>query len=172
MDFSEGLLRHASELVGDSQSSNVPQDIRLRRAISASYYALFHQINEDASSLLAPKVSTETKHRIQRWFNHGEMKIICGRFMAPVLSQPLLDLIGPAVSPDLQTVARNFVTLQEARHSADYDLSYPVDFAETLGLVVLSIEAKEAWQRVQGSAEANIFMLSLLMWKNWEKERP
>jgi hypothetical protein len=99
------------------------------------------------------------------------MKKICGRFMASKFDQPLLDLVGPSASSDLQTVARNFVLLQEARHDADYDLSYPVTRPEATKYLRLALEAIEAWDRIRGSAEANIFILSLLMWKNWEKDR-
>jgi hypothetical protein len=35
----------------------------------------------------------------------------------------------------------------------------------------MALEAIEAWDRIQGSAEANVFILSLLMFKNWERDR-
>jgi uncharacterized protein (UPF0332 family) len=144
----------------------------LRRATSAAYYALFHQINEGAVALLAPHVSPATNHRIQRWFDHAEMKKICGRFTASPLSQPLLDLIGPTASADCQTVARSFVALQEARHKCDYDLSFQPKQREAARHTKMALEAVEAWDRIQGSAEANIFILSLLMFKNWDRDRP
>ena len=171
MDLPQDLLQHAIDLLEVKKDPKRPRGVDLRRATSASYYALFHQINEDAAALLAPNVPIATNHRIQRWFDHGEMKKICGRFMASKLDQPLLDLIGPSASSDLQTVARSFVLLQEARHSADYDLSYTLTGPEAIKYLRLAIEAIEAWDRIQGSAEANIFILSLLMWKNWEKDR-
>ena len=121
--------------------------------------------------MIAPNVQTSTNYRIQRWFDHAEMKRICGRFLPATLEQPLRGLIGPSASPDLQTVARNFVQLQEARHNADYDLGYILDQTETRRFIELAIEALRAWERIRDSAEANIFILSLLLWKNWEKDR-
>lgn len=171
MDLPQDLLDHAINLLAVKDDSTVPKEVDMRRAISASYYALFHQINQDAANLLAPNVPLVTNYRIQRWFDHLEMKKICGRFMASKLDQPLLDLIGPSASSDLQTVVRSFVLLQEARHSADYDLSYAPTGNEAVKHLRLALEAIEAWDRIQGSAEANIFILSLLLWKNWEKER-
>lgn len=99
------------------------------------------------------------------------MKRVCGRFLAKKLDQPLLDLIGATASPFLQNVARSFITLQEARHSADYDLSYALAPNEARLLVLQALQAMKAWDQIANSAEANIFILSLLMWKNWEKER-
>jgi hypothetical protein len=106
--------------------------------MSASYYALFHKINEDAVELIAPNVSQSIKHRIQRWFEHAEMKKICGRFTKPQLDQPLQGLIGSTASGELQTVAYSFVQLQDARHSADYDLSYQVSADEAYQKLVLA----------------------------------
>jgi hypothetical protein len=171
VSFGVDLLSHAIELVGSDSLETEPNEINFRRAISASYYGLFHQINGAAVDLIAPNVPTVTKHRIQRWFDHGEMKRICSRFLPAQLDQPLLDLIGPSSTADLQTVARSFIQLQEARHRADYDLSYKLDLQQARQHVELAITAFESWRRIEGTAEANIFILSLLMWKNWEKER-
>jgi len=110
-------------------------------------------------------------HRIQRWFEHAKMKEICGRFIKPKLEQPVLDLIGTTAPPDLQNVARSFIDLQEARHSADYDLSYKLSSADAHQLIKVAARAMDSWDRIAASAEANIFVLSLLMWKNWEKDR-
>jgi hypothetical protein len=170
VDLSKELLEHSIRLLRGYKTNRTPE-ADLRRAVSSAYYALFHQINGDAATLLAPHVSLETNHRIQRWFDHLEMKKICGRFTASELSQPLLGLIGPSASPDLQKVARAFVVLQEARHGADYDLSYRLSYSDAAGHIRFASEGALAWERLQGSAEANIFILSLLMWKNWERER-
>lgn len=68
-------------------------------------------------------------------------------------------------------MARTFIKLQEARHSADYDLNYQPDSAEVSQLIKEAVLAMASWDSIQGSAEAHIFVLSLLLWKNWEKER-
>ncbi len=71
----------------------------------------------------------------------------------------------------MQKVTSAFVRLQDARHSADYDLSYQLNHREAWQLVLEAADATASWDRIKASAEANIFILSLLMWKNWEKER-
>jgi hypothetical protein len=170
LSLSQDLLFHAIGLLPNTKELH-PGDVSLRRAVSAAYYALFHEINGDAVAIIAPNVPSDINHRIQRWFDHGEMKKICGRFTAAKLDQPLLGLIGPSASSDLQTVARSFIELQEARHRADYDLGYSFTWDEARHCIELAIRANKAWIRIQSSAEANIFILSLLLWKNWDKDR-
>jgi uncharacterized protein (UPF0332 family) len=165
------MFQHAIELIVVVDPTKQPSEIRLRRAVSALYYALFHHINAAAAKLIAPNVPSETNYRIQRWFDHAEMKKVCGRFLPVKLDQPLLDLIGSSASPALQDVARTFIRLQEARHSADYDLGYNLTFEDATQFVTQAAGAMDSWNRIANSAEANIFILSLLMWKNWEKER-
>ena len=161
------LLRMDHNGVGADEMRNVSE----RRAVSAAYYALFHHINAAAASLIAPNVPAETNHRIQRWFEHAKMKEICGRFIKPQLDQPLRDLVGATAPPDLQNVARSFIDLQEARHNADYDLSFKLSSADAHQLITVAVRAIASWDRIATSAEANIFVLSLLMWKNWDKDR-
>ena len=170
MSLPEDLIYHALQLFEGTEYHS-SAEVRNRGAVSTAYYSLFHKINGDAVAIIAPNVQTSTNHRIQRWFDHAEMKNICGRFTKSELDQPLLDLIGNSASPDLQTVARNFVQLQEARHNADYDLGYILDRTETRRFIELAIEALRAWERIRDSAEANVFILSLLLWKNWGKDR-
>ncbi len=100
------------------------------------------------------------------------MKHVCGRFAAAKLTQPLLGLVGPEPSLALQTVASSFIQLQEARHSADYDLAYRLTERQANQYLEMAKIAIIGWRSIAGSAEANIFILSLLMWRNWEKERP
>ena len=171
MSLADDLLQHAFALWADS--NHVPgSDIRLRRAVAAAYYALFHKIIGDAVAQLAPDVPPAINHRMQRWFDHSEIKRICGRFAKAQLEQPLLGLIGSSASAELRMVADFFITLQEARHSADYDLNYSLSERECRLFLEASRRAIEAWNRLAGSAERNIFILSLLLWKNWEKDRP
>lgn len=170
MSFSEDLIQHALKLLPDGQKQSV-SDVDLRRAVSAAYYALFHQLCSDSALLLAPHVPESVRNRIQRWFNHGEMKRVCERFSKPVLDQPLRDLVGDSAPQDLRFVAEEFIALQESRHLADYDLGYSFAWNEARLAIEVSVRALKAWQRTVSSAEANIFMLSLLVWKNWEKDR-
>ena len=164
------LIEQAIRLLGNPPGRS-DRDVDRRRAISSAYYALFHAICGDAARLVAPDVSDQIRHRIQRWFDHAQVKQLCGRLTKPQLDRPLSDLIGTACSQDLRFVASNFILLQDERHLADYDAGYVTSWDEARLLVELGVRAIGAWSRLQGTAEANIFVLSLLVWKNWEKER-
>lgn len=168
MSLSSDFFSHAIEL---SKGGETADSIVLRRIVSAAYYALFHLLIEDATELLGPNLSPEIRHRIQRWFEHGTMKQICGRFGKSNLDQPLKDLVGDTASFDLQKVCNTFITLQEARHKADYDSSHIVDFKEALQQLALSVTARQAWKRIRQTSEANVFLLSFLLFKNWERDR-
>lgn len=172
------MISHAIYLAANGVNGNspLPESQRARstcqrRAVSAAYYALFHHLNGSAVDLIAPNVPAETNHRIQRWFGHAEMKKVCGRFLPAKLNKPLLDLIGDAASTDLRNVAQSFITLQEARHNADYNLDYSLTSEDAQQLVLLALVAMNSWDRIAGSGEANIFSLSLLLWNNWERDR-
>ena len=99
------------------------------------------------------------------------MKRICKEFASPSLQPPFRDLLTGGVSENLQTVAVNFIKLQEARHSADYDLEYQLSWEQATEFIKLAASGIGAWERINRSAEAYIFGLSLLLRKNWERER-
>jgi hypothetical protein len=171
-------MSHAIFLAANGVNGNSPleettqaRSVCERRAVSAAYYALFHHLNGSAVNRIAPHVRPEVGHRVQRWFDHSEMKRVCGRFLSTKLDKPLLELIGESASVEMRNVAQSFMTLQEARHSTDYDLGYKLSSDEAQHLILLALVAMDSWDRIANTHEANIFILSLLMWKNWEKER-
>jgi hypothetical protein len=174
MTFAEGLIKHAIQLLGNPPGTATGglQDVELRRAVSAAYYALFHRLSEASVGQLAPYASPPLANRVHRWFDHAEMKKICREFASVPLRSPLKELLGHAASNDMQIVAVNFIKLQEARHSADYDLDFRLSWAQARELVTLAVNAMGAWERAEHSAESNIFVLSLLLWKKWELVRP
>lgn len=163
----EDLLEQAEFLT--RREKQRPRQASLRRAVSTAYYAVFHLLNAEAVSLLAPNVDEPTRHRMRRWFDHNEMKIVCGKFLPSTLGAPLNDLIGTSASSHLQLVARSFISLQEARHQADYDTSLNFTRTQAQAHVQQAQEAFDSWRRIRKTSEANVFILSLLLWKNWEK---
>ena len=96
-------------------------------------------------------------------FEHAQIRIICGRLIKPQLDQPLADLINPAPSPDLRFIAKSFIKLQGVRHAADYDTSYSIDWDEARLTIEIAVRALGAWRQLQGTSEANIFVLSLMV---------
>jgi len=155
LSFSDALIVHAMQIAVMEHTGAKAEEVRgvcERRAVSAAYYALFHRITDRAAGMIAPNVPSEINHRIIRWFEHAEMKKVCGRFTQAKLDQPLRDLIGDTASFDLQKVASSFIELQEARHSADYDLGYSLTTEEACRFIRVAVVAMGSWDQIADSA--------------------
>ncbi|MBS9478554.1 hypothetical protein [Ancylobacter radicis] len=128
--MSDELLGVARRLA--KASPKKPRQADLRRAVSTSYYALFHALARNAADVL---VGVGTDRPDKAWnhayraLDHGFAKKACRR---------LRDLGFP---PDLCLCGDAFVILQEARHEADYNPSYKIDRAETLAFVATAESA-------------------------------
>lgn len=105
------LLDHAKRLA--KLAPKKPRQVDLRRAVSASYYALFHAIASVAADTLigttADHRSSQSWRRVFRSLNHGQAKTQCSTKRHSL------------VPTNLEPVADAFVALQEQRHTADYD---------------------------------------------------
>ncbi len=109
-----------------------PRQASLRRAVSTAYYALFHLLIRSSVSAHVGFGPTST-HReigeaIVRWFTHTRIAEVCGQFTGPTVPSKLRKVLpkgakAAAASMALQSVARAFLDLQQARHEADYDPS-------------------------------------------------
>lgn len=96
-----------------------PRQAELRRAVSATYYALFHTLALNAANLLVGnRSSTQTRQawrQTYRALNHGRIKKQCSeRRPRRILAQ---------FPPEIQKFADQFITMQRERHIADYDPS-------------------------------------------------
>src|SRR5258708_25785244 len=111
MPFPKDLLQQAYDLANKEPTN--PKQASLRRAVSTAYYALFHLLIDEAVS----KWAVERQRSIlARVFEHDKMKRVCAEILAVVKS-------GGPLSPELNTVALNFIPLQQHRHTPDYDNS-------------------------------------------------
>ncbi len=120
---------------------------------------------------MEPNLGDSSQARIQRAINHDSIKQVCSRFLQTPLRNPLSILIGASVSDDLRLVALSFMQLQEARHSADYDLDSAWNRAKVSQYVQVAKDAFAAWDRVWRDSEANVFLLSFLLLKTFESPR-
>jgi hypothetical protein len=124
---SDELLDLARAFVPTSATPGLPRAAHLRRGVSVAYYALFHELVDQATAELCGDSHTHASRRRQasRWFAHTDVRTLAeaasgggggvGRAVAGVLDQPHQDLIS---------IARSFRHLQEARYRADYDHDY------------------------------------------------
>lgn len=105
------LLKSARDLV--HSSSGKPRQSNLLRATSTAYYALFHQLAKSCADLLIGGTGATRSgaawRQVYRALEHGACKNACKNNKLSEFPQ------------ELQDFANLFVTLQEKRHSADYD---------------------------------------------------
>ena len=168
MSLQEDLLEQASHLA--TREAIEPKQASLRRSVSAAYYALFQLLTADSAVMLGPHLSLQRRALVQRWFNHAEMRRVCQAFLVSTFNKPP-SLVGFSPSVELRFVASSFVRLQQARHTADYDIALPVTRVLAQEYTALAQEAFTAWAAIRNTEEANTFILALLLFKNFDIER-
>jgi hypothetical protein len=154
------LLGQARALAGVEAGPGRPSTTDHRRAVSAAYYALFHELCLAASRYVLPGEASDREIRqAARWINHKDLRAVCEVLytcavqVSPAkeppkglrqravplweaLSRPHPDGGRSLAAPrELQIVAVAFVALQAARHSADYDHLADFPKATTIGHV-------------------------------------
>ena len=168
MRLARDLLKQAHLLAG--LDNNRPKQANLRRAVSSTYYALFHLLIADAVHVLSPdKQALALMDRMSRAFQHGEMKQVCRQFQQQPLPDALQGLLPNAsVSTKLKAVTQAFLYLQEERHTADYDVSARFVREEVFAIVVMAERAFESWARVSAT-ERSVFLAALAFGARWSK---
>lgn len=130
------LIRLAGQLASGAVGSGVgrPRQVELRRAVSATYYALFHTLARCCADTLVG--ATRARRSQQAWrqtyraLEHGFARNQCANRL--MLSR---------FPPQIQDFGELFVNMQRLRHVADYDPEPEPDpeaeFARThiLGLI-------------------------------------
>ena len=59
--------------------------------------------------------------------------------------------------------------LQQARHSADYDVAQKLTRREAERLVAQVQRAFQAWQTVRADPATRVYLAALLLWKQWSR---
>ena len=94
-----------------------PRQAELRRAVSASCYALFHSLARNAADLLVGnRSSTRTRQawrQTYRALDHGRVKRQC--------TERRPKRVLASFPQEIQDFADQFVRMQRVRHLADYD---------------------------------------------------
>ena len=149
-DYADELLNSATAL---SQISPETQ-ANLRRAISSSYYALFHLlIGEACRNWSRP----EQRGRLARKFEHVRM-LAASRQCA----ERYKNAVPGSMESYLLDVANAFAQLQEERHLADYDLTRTFLDVEVTVDLSLARNAFKDWDRIRGEQIAQDYLFSLL----------
>lgn len=107
----------------------------LKRAISNTYYAVFHEILTGAADdfVGGTKRHTPRYKLVYRSVNHTSLRKLCEDVIKPNLAAKYSDYLPiTGVGPDINAVATALVDLQEKRHSADYDPLFTVRMSDAL----------------------------------------
>jgi len=161
MTLHHDLLDQAEHLA--TKEPRKPRQSSLRRAVSATYYALFHLLVDEAvvRFVKGPDAST-LRNLLRRAFDHGEMKGMSKAFSGGTLPPSLAAALKGPIPVDLREAAETFVELQEARHEADYDLSRRFVRAEVKDLIAETRNVFQRWSTVRTSDAARLYLAALL----------
>ena len=161
----DDLLRQARQLA--VKEPRRPLQASLRRAVSASYYALFHLLVDDATRLmLAGRDRTALRHCLARAFGHAAMRQVAQQFsndsVSPKLS-PGLD--GRALQPELLRVAGASSNFRRpaTRRITTWPVGSPVVKFSISGAGGTGVRD---WHGVRGSIQADTFLTGLLAFAN------
>ena len=103
-----------------------PTQARLRRAVSTTYYAMFHCLAASAADLFIGTVRNPAWHRTYRALEHGRARSACRQ------AQTM-----PEFPVEIRDFAEAFVALQKARQEADYAQDTPAyQQSDVLGYIV------------------------------------
>jgi uncharacterized protein (UPF0332 family) len=162
MPLADDLLEQANHLANRERKK--PRQASLRRAVSTSYYALFHLLVWEATQNWK---RVDQRAMLARFFEHGKMKDAsekqrgeCGRFISA----------RPAPSPGndldcmrhLEVVAAAFSQSQHDRHTADYDNSKQWTRTEAMATIGRVTFAFQSWRTVRKHRFAQAYLISLL----------
>jgi hypothetical protein len=150
--ISRELLDLARELANSSQE---PNQARLRRAVSTAYYALFHFLIAEATCNYTRE---ELRAEFGRVFDHGKMKNAAVQSRAR--TQPLAASNETAAA--LSRVTTTFIELQVRRQLADYHLGQDWNRLDAIGLIDDVEIAFDAWSKIRESGEAQAFLIAML----------
>lgn len=141
-----------------------PSQASLRRAVSASYYALYHLLVDAAVRRIAPGEDRDALRAcLARAFDHNQMRIVAQQFSNRNLSPKLEpSLKGKPLQKRIVRFSGTFIDLQQARHEADYDVARQFTRREALEFVGRAEKAVSDWGKVQKSLQAHTFLVGML----------
>jgi hypothetical protein len=147
--------------------SRRPQQVNLRRAVSAAYYGLFHFLIEEANRFLLGTTAPRAGLRdlLARAFAHTEMASAARTFGGGTLPAALHRRLGaPPISQPLRDLADTFVAAQDQRHLADYDPGGSFNRNEVVGFIETVEEAIAGWPAIRNDPNTELFLMALLTW--------
>jgi hypothetical protein len=131
------LMLHAFDLLFITSDQ-----IKLRRGLSATYYALFHLVCEEFARVVprkGPRQMTRAYTQVYRFIDHGSLKQRCNEIVADDRNKSALGFPEGVVE-----FARAVLELQALRIDADYN---PTAWFN-------HVDASDAWGRASNAIDA------------------
>jgi hypothetical protein len=146
-----------------------PRQANLRRAISATYYAVFHLLVDEAVRVQigAQHHQSPLRQVLGRAFAHGVMKEACRSFGGGTLKKSVAKGLPATFSIPVEIcdLAQTFIDLQDKRHLADYDLTERFKRADVLTLIREARKHGDSFRNLPSSDEKRFFLACLWAWK-------
>ena len=165
MTYVSHLLDQAELLA--SHERGRPRQASLRRAVSTTYYALFHFLIERSTcQLVGGPQAPAIRQVLARAYVHGDMRTASRTFMNGLGGLPQnaqAALAGTAFPPGLGSIAREFADHQMERHAADYDRTATFARQDVQTLVARTRQTINAWPALEQTAAGRYYLLALLV---------
>ena len=169
MSMADDLLGVAREMA-QSPVSNWEQ-ARLRRAVSTAYYALFHFLLEQASARFVDDPAIQSL--VSRGFSHSDLQKAATTFKSGALPIHIKSVFPDPIPIEIVQLSTAFVTLQQARHAAEYDLLQALTHQQVITHVTAAEQAFAAFRTLLANPAAknaiDLFLSSLLLIDRWKK---
>lgn len=154
MIWSSDLIEQAEHLASTKKDAGKPKEASLRRAVSAAYYALFHELNRIvANSFVGYNKDWETYTPVYRMLDHKATKNFFMRMRNRGSEE--FRLLGQTIAD----VGDAFIRLQDARIRADYNPE-PFPFGR-YQVAELIAEAKANVEQLSGLSKRNKAFLAV-----------
>jgi len=167
--------KRAKELVETAEEglTSSSSDVKKRRAVSSTYYALFHLlIGETAAKINCPNEKLETS--LRRSVGHGSVSAACSAFCENATVKKV-GKISEVIDPDelingnyqkILNLAKLLCRLKEQREESDYALSdLKTEFYEIRKWIKQVETAVNNWETIKTSETAQV-LLSLVVQKS------
>ncbi|MBI1367029.1 MAG: hypothetical protein GC162_00095 [Planctomycetes bacterium] len=162
MAYHHELLKQANHLA--KREPRKPKQANLRRAISDAYYALFHFLIDQSARqhIGTSQQKAAQRHFLARAFNHEAMALASKSFAGGTLPDIHPTIV---VTKELRAAADTFVTLQEARHRADYNLAAQFLRTDVLALIERVEQVFAQWPTIKETPGVELYLTDLLVRK-------
>jgi uncharacterized protein (UPF0332 family) len=140
-----------------------PSDAALRRAVSTTYYALFHTVAGEAATRFSDHTAPSLSYNlVYRALDHARIRNVLREASRPRLSDTFRTILArDATSENLRKFAAGFLRMQALRHLADYDPSTAFMLHDVVDLIDEAEGAVATFQNIDDTERSGVISLML-----------